>query len=137
MKGDRIATFCAADEKLQSKLKRRQEREAAAAARQARSIKEHREMTMTSSTAVLQSENYQDRDLDETPDPPAENIPCTHERKKTGAAAFSPPDILSRPNLVSLATRLKITPMQQAAFTSGLISESGGNTSVVSISEGK
>ena len=33
------------------------------------------------------------------------------------------PDVLSKLNTVSLATSLKMTPTQQAAFTKGLISE--------------
>ncbi|KAJ8369049.1 hypothetical protein SKAU_G00090770 [Synaphobranchus kaupii] len=133
MKGDRVATFGAFDAKLQSKVKRRQEREAGAAARQARFTKEQQEMTVTSSMAVLESESDEDSDADETAAPPADNTP-SRERKKTGTTAFIPPDILSRPSLVSLATRLKITPMQQAAFTRGLIAESGGNSANISTS---
>ncbi|KAJ8400712.1 hypothetical protein AAFF_G00394810 [Aldrovandia affinis] len=113
----KVATFGTFNAKLQSKVKRRQEHEAGAAARQARTTKEQKEMTATSSTAVLESESDEDSDTDEAAAPPAENTPCTHERKRTGTTAFIPPDILSRPSLASLATRLKITPMQQATFT--------------------
>jgi hypothetical protein len=45
-----------------------------------------------------------------------------------------PPDVLSKPNIVSLATRLKMTPTQQAAFTQGLITESGSDVSMVAFS---
>ena len=55
-------------------------------------------------------------------------------KKHTGTIAFIPPDVLSRPNLVSLATRLKMTPMQQAAFTQGVIVESGGDLAMVAAS---
>lgn len=47
-----------------------------------------------------------------------------------GTMAFIPPNVLSR----SLATRLKMTPTQQAAFTQGLITESGGDISAVATS---
>ena len=73
------------------------------------------------------------RGADETAPPQAEKTPSIRERK-TGTIAFIPPDILSRPSLVSLATRLKITPMQQAAFTRGLIVESSDNMANVSTS---
>lgn len=36
---------------------------------------------------------------------------------------------MKKPNLVSLATRLNITPLQQAAYTEAIISELGGDTS--------
>uniref|UniRef100_UPI00358E1E58 uncharacterized protein n=1 Tax=Myxine glutinosa TaxID=7769 RepID=UPI00358E1E58 len=57
MKGDRVATFGMFAAKLQSKVKRRQEREAREAARQTRATKEQQETTTTSSTAVLESES--------------------------------------------------------------------------------
>ena len=49
-------------------------------------------------------------------------------------SAFIPPDLYSRPNVVSLATRLNMTPTQQAAFIQGLIAESGGNNPMVATS---
>ena len=57
--------------------------------------------------------------------PPSEGEP-SHKLKKTGINDFIPHDILSRPSVMSLATRLKMSPMQQAAFTCGLVAESGG-----------
>ena len=60
-KGDRVATFGAFDAKLQSKVKRRQERECVFAARQARVTKEQQEMTATSSMVMMESENDEDR----------------------------------------------------------------------------
>ncbi len=38
-------------------------------------------------------------------------------KKPTGTTVFIPPDVLRKPNIVSLATRLKKTPTQQVAFT--------------------
>jgi hypothetical protein len=136
MKTDRLATLGAFDSKLHSKVKRKQEREARAAAQRAHATKELQEMSKTVSSAMLESESDKDSDKDEEATP-TENMPlsaCTRERKKNGTAAFIPPDILSRRNLVTLATRLNMTPMQQAAFTRGLIEESGGNLSNVSTS---
>ena len=52
-------------------------------------------------------------------------------KQQTGTSVLIPPDLLSRPNLVSLATRLKMTPTQQAAFTQGVIAESGGDDTMV------
>ena len=64
-------------------------------------------------------------DKDSEPDDAAslqvETETRTRERKKSGTQVFIPPDNLCRPNIVSLATRLKLTPMQQAAFTHILI----------------
>jgi hypothetical protein len=39
----------------------------------------------------------------------------------TGTSAFIPHDILKRQNLVSVATRLKMTPAQQAAYTEAVV----------------
>jgi len=64
----------------------------------------------------------------------AEEVMPPQRHKPTGTIAFIPPDVLSRPNLMSLATRLKMTPMQQAAFTQGVIAESGGDLSMVASS---
>jgi hypothetical protein len=54
-----------------------------------------------------------------------------HVRRKELEAVLIPPDLHSKPNIVSLATRLKMTPTHQAAFTQGLISESGGDVLMV------
>ena len=55
-------------------------------------------------------------------------------KKSTGTSVFILPYLHSRSNLVSLATRLKMTPTQQAAFTQGLIAESEGNLPMVATS---
>ncbi|KAG8171348.1 hypothetical protein JTE90_007600 [Oedothorax gibbosus] len=41
---------------------------------------------------------------------------------------------MQRPKLVALATRLKMTPTQQAAYTKALITEAGGDTSKIATS---
>ena len=55
-------------------------------------------------------------------------------KQQTGTSVLIAPDLLSRPNIVSLATRLKMTATQQATCTQGVIAESGGDVSMVAIS---
>ncbi len=131
MKTGRVATFGVLDKKRQLKVKRREERQAAAAARQSRCEKELEEMTAMSS---LESESDEESEEDNnTVYPPSEGEP-SHKHKKTGTNVFIPHDILSRPSVVSLATRLKMSPMQQAAFTRGLVAESGSECTHLSAS---
>ena len=110
MKGDRVATFGAFDAKLHSKVKRRQERECNAATLQERTIKEQLE---TFSTAVLDSDsdNGSSNETEADVVQPLVITTTNRKRQKTGTAAFIPADILSRSRIVSLATRLKISPM--------------------------
>ncbi|KAK5878165.1 hypothetical protein CesoFtcFv8_025599 [Champsocephalus esox] len=131
MKTDRVATFGVLDKKLQLKVKRREERQAAAAARQSRCEKELEEITAMSSL-VSESDEEPEEDTN-TVCPTSEGEP-SHKRKKTGTNVFIPHDILSRPSVVSLATRLKMSPTQQAAFTHGLVAESGGECTYLSTS---
>ena len=84
-------------------------------------VKELEEMTAMSS---LESESDEESEEDtDTVFPPSEP---SHKHKKTGTNVLIPPDFLSRPSVVSLATRLRMSPMQQAAFTRGLVAVSGG-----------
>ncbi|XDV14327.1 hypothetical protein PO909_014598 [Leuciscus waleckii] len=131
MKTDRVGTFGVLDKKLQLKVKRREERQAAAAARQSHFEKELEEMTAMSSLE-LESDEESEEDTN-TVYPPSEGEP-SHKHKKTGTNVFIPHDILSRPSVVSLATRLKMSPMHQAAFTRGLVAESGGECTYLSAS---
>ena len=57
-----------------------------------------------------------------------------HRTTRMGTTAFIPHDIIKRPKLVALATRLKMTPTQQAIYTEALIAEAGGDSSKVSSS---
>ncbi len=82
----------------------------------------------------LESESDEESEEDtNTVYPPSGGEP-SHKHKKTGTNVFIPHDILSRPSVVSLATRLKMSPMQQAAFTRGLVAESGGQCAHLSAS---
>ncbi|KAJ4939198.1 hypothetical protein JOQ06_028654 [Pogonophryne albipinna] len=96
MKTDRVATFGVLDKKLQLKVKRREERQAAAAARQSRCEKELEEMTAMSGL-VSESDEEPEEDTN-TVCPTSEGEP-SHKRKKTGTNVFIPQDILSRPSL--------------------------------------
>ncbi|KAI4830172.1 hypothetical protein KUCAC02_001822, partial [Chaenocephalus aceratus] len=75
MKTDRVATFGVLDKKLQLKVKRREERQAAAAARQSRCEKELEEMTAMSS---LVSES------DEEPEEDTNTVPVTRDSNPDG-----------------------------------------------------
>lgn len=57
-----------------------------------------------------------------------------HRTVRTGTTAFIPHDIVRRPKLVALATRLKMTPTQQASYTQALIAEVGGDSTKFAIS---
>ena len=57
-----------------------------------------------------------------------------HHGEHSGTSAHIPRDILKHPKVVAVATRLKMTPAQQAAYTEALIAESGGDASAVSSS---
>ena len=120
MKGNRVATFEAFDIVTNKKMNRRQEREAA---KQAYLATQLQEMDASSSVAELASSS--DESCSRSP-VLVENTGI-RKGKKTGTNAFIQSDILSRPSLVRLSTRLKITPMELAAFTRCLIKESGHN----------
>lgn len=106
-------------------------RQAAAAARRSRCEKELEEMTAMSS--LVSESDEEPEDDTNTVCPPSEVKPSL-KRKKSGTNIFIPHDILSRPSVVSLATRLKMSPMQQAAFTRALVEESGGECTHLSAS---
>lgn len=83
---------------------------------------------VTSSTG----DGYSDVDDDDFQQP-SEHRP--HRRmKKTGTSVFIPHDILKRPKVVSLATRMKLSQSQQTAFTQCFIEEAGGNAETVALS---
>lgn len=155
MKGDRSATFGPLDRVLANKIKRRQEKEKAEDDRRKRV---HKEMasanvvvvavsTMEANSPNSVSDSQSDvESVDVAPndteyDPPIAG-PSTssggtrshHRTARTGTKAFIPHDILKRPSLVSLATRLKMTPAQQAIYTKAVIVEAGGDIKQVSTS---
>ena len=149
MKGDRAASFGAYDKSLAKKISRRHVREAAALERMKRPYIdiEASKATVSSQFLTDEVESNADDSIDECNDPlsadedeaanadgKAKQMNQLQRKKSTGTIAFIPLDVLSRPNLVVLATRLKMTPMQQAAFTQAVIVESGGDLSKVASS---
>lgn len=58
----------------------------------------------------------------------------SHRRLRKGTAAFIPPNILKSERLVALATRINMTPAQQAAYTEAFIDEVGGDVRQVASS---
>ena len=45
----------------------------------------------------------------------------TYRVDRSRAAAFIPHDILKNPNLLSLATRMKLTPAEPSAYTEAIV----------------
>lgn len=146
MKSDRKASFGSFDKLLAQKVARRCLREAAVEKQVKRSRLDMGASTSTCDTVSLQvaCENSDSQTVSNSSDSDAseEFIPpssvtykqASSKRKRIGTNVFIPPDVLKSPNLVSLATRLKITPTQQAAFTEGLITTTGGDVSMVTSS---
>ena len=137
MKGDRTSSFGSFDKALAQKVARRRQREAAA---EERIKKSQMECTASTSTAVsaesftdggedINSAAENDSDFESYVD----NV-AVKKKKLAGTPVFIPSNVLSSQNMVSLATRLKMTPTQQAAFTKGLITECGGDVSKVAAS---
>jgi hypothetical protein len=137
MKSDRAATFGGHDKVLDGIVRRRQSREMSLAAHRKRAAHEN---VMTSSAACVSEEhdlnNSSSSDESESCAAGPSNVtPRSHHRiNRTGTSAFVPYDIIKRPRLVALATRLKMTPAQQAVYTEAVISEAGGDLSKVAAS---
>ena len=101
MKGDRRATFGALDTKLHAKLKRREKREAGAAARKARASKEQQMFN----TVVMERES-EDSDVDVAA---PEQAPTARTwRKKTGIPAIIPADDIPAAMRCSIIVSLSV-----------------------------
>lgn len=158
MKSDRLATFGAHDKILHKKIKRREMREISKAAFYEKTAKEASKINTSFNSAIIDtidSERDENSDVvsdtsDET-DPRdqiynpesgggggstahAHNTRSHHRTIRTGTYAFIPHDIIKRPDVISLATRLKMTPAQQALYTKVLIAEAGGDSSKITAS---
>ena len=150
MKTNRLATFGSRDKVLAAKLQRRHRRKQLQETRRDKMLKELMTTTLTSEVAstdesdVVNSTTNIDgygngRSEGDSSDSYIIDTSATTARKhrrtaRTGAAGFIPHDILKRPKLVALATRLKMTPAQQAIYTEALIEEAGGDPTKVSAS---
>lgn len=139
MRTDRLATFGACDKILAAKRDRRDQRLATESERRRRHIQQQHEAS-TKSVPVSNSDSDSVEDAEEnevittTPTTPVRRDRSHHRVKRTGTTAFIPHDILRRPKIVALATRMNITPTQQSSFTRALIEEAGGDINRVSAS---
>jgi len=134
MMRDRIASFASLDKKLVLQLQRKDTR----AQKQEERRRKFQESAAASSTAALPSSDESCADID-SPVKQPNKVPAmqtrTHRRqRRTGTDAFIPFDILKSPNIVSLSTRMKISPAQQSALTKAIIEVSGGDSSKVAAS---
>jgi hypothetical protein len=133
MKNDRLATFGSKDKVLARKIQRREQRIRAETMRREKMNNEPNVCRMEANCESSSDESTNNDESDALATP--RRIPDSHKRvARTGTTAFIPHDIIKRPKLVALATRLKMTPVQQAAYTKALISEAGGDTSKISAS---
>lgn len=133
MKTDRAASFGSFDRKLNEVAKRKEKRLDSERKRKIRSDNEVREAMKTVILSVKTVDDDSDCDSDDkeyTATPTR-----SHKRtKRTGSEVFIPPNILRNANVVSLATRLKISPSAQAAFTETIINECGGDIDKITTS---
>ena len=140
MKGDRSATFGSFDTVLAAKIQRRRERDQSEAARRLKMVQMSTNTTKVRLSVSDTSSISDEADMSEsdpnyplsTGDEPSASTSKSHHRTvRTGTTISIPPDIIRRPKLVALATRLKMTPAQQAVYTHALIAEAGGDPSKV------
>lgn len=134
MKTGRIATFGSHDKKLAQQLQRRQERVAKEKLRRLKAKE-----AMESSSSKIHQDSSEDSTAEEEEYVPPHSLhQSTSNQSKgkirSGTSAFVPHDILRSPKIVSLCTRMKISPAQQAALTQSLIEESGGDNKKLSMS---
>jgi len=137
MKTDRVASFGSHDRKLALQLKRKEARAKKQEERRMRVEEEGKSSASTSSIGAITSSEGSSSEVEcDSPFkiPQQTPVKAHHRETRTGTAAFVPHDILKSPKVVSLATRMKLSPAQQAAFTQAIIEESGGDTSKVSVS---
>ena len=64
---------------------------------------------------------------------PESSKSASHKRNETESSSFIPSGILSSAKLVSLATRVKVTPDQQRATTKPFVKETGDGSSKVKL----
>ena len=150
MKTVRVATFGSGDKKLESQKKRRAAREEQESKRRKKQDVEEctkSQAATSSEVSAIISSTSASGSSEESDDHfrPAAYIPdssqpststgITHSsRKKIGTKAFITPDILESKKQTSLATRMKMTPAQQAAYTKAVVEEAGGDPEKVNLS---
>ena len=121
MKSDRQASFGCFDKKLADKVRRRQARTEMEARRREKAKHELVLQTSVSSSHIDEgSGDSSDSSSDADILPPSTTTSKSgigRRKSLTGTSAFIPHDILKRPNLVSLATRMKMTPQHNRQHT--------------------
>ena len=141
MKSDRLATFGPRDKQFAQKFQRRLKRFSSKVASHERlctntipnTANASKDNSEISSDANDNSES--ENDFMSSSDEHKSLFSISHHRTShTRTTVFIPPDIIRQSNLVALATRLKMTPAQQAIYTQALVEESGGDSSKVSTS---
>lgn len=137
MMTDRAASFGSHDKVVVGQIKRKEDRERAQCERQEKDVQNNEKNTVNIICGDVNTSSSDNDDIDEyKPSEPAKKKPKVErvQKKFTGTTAFIPFNILQSPKLVSLATRMKITPAEQATYTKAVIEESGGNPDKVAIS---
>ena len=125
METDRVATMGGADTITRGIVERRIVREQEAEARKAK----EREKAGPSKVIVTndieaQQEVHNEFSSEDSGDEFTEVLSESKDQSSSkGTAVFIPANILTSPSLTALATRLKMTPAQQAAYTEALLQE--------------
>ena len=133
MKTDRAASFSGLDTQLAGVVRRREERLARQDSRRARLLEESAASTSAAAAASTSGAAFSSSDDESVTEPLTTPSSRSHHRQsRPGTSAHIPHDIHKRPRLVSVATRMRITPTQQAALTEAIIEESGGDTARIS-----
>lgn len=130
MKTDRIASFGGFDSSFAKQKHKSEQRKLLERQRQQKAASQLAEIN---ATATFESSSDTDPDdTKEAVDPLLGTSTPTGPRRKhrrvvhSGTEAFIPHNIMKSPKLVALATRMKMTPSQQAAFTEAFVHEAGG-----------
>ena len=132
MMTDRCASFGSFDKK---KLQRENKKEARTTAELSRKKKwEAERNTNTCVTAPISPSDSDSENEDQFVLHKPSRKRSHHRHSKKGTQAFIPHNILSKPSVVSVSTRLRLTPTQQKAITEAIIKESEGDCDSVSLS---
>lgn len=134
MMTDRKATFGCFDKVLDAQTKRKEARTLSETKRREK-VQLEMEQASTSFQSSFTSSEDNSSGTDCAPESTTdESKTPKHRRTRTGTAVVIPHNILQSPKVVSLATRMQMTPAMQSAFTQVIIEESGGDSSKVATS---
>jgi len=138
MKTNCLAPFGPRDKVLAAKVQRREQRDNMEAWQRERMQSHLKSMTAPktlhnsdSSTGSSDEDVVSDGEFGSLAAGPSITPRTSRNHKRaarTGTPAFFPHDIIQRPKFVQLVTHLKMTPVQQAAYTEALVAEAGGDT---------